>query len=79
MSHLKTVTVDVDVHVDLEDIATDDLIEELEDRPDATSRIPQAMLDMGRMYSLRLCGQKDHADREILESVWKFIDEGNWV
>ena len=75
MSTTKTICAEVEVDVSLSDFDTDDLIEELESR-EAGKAKDFRLFDFERLFTLRLCGQKDVADREALEALWSFIDRG---
>lgn len=68
---MPTVTVDVDV--DLDDYEDDDLIEEIERRGYAVTKMAAGLADLDHVEHLVICGQLDAAKAEALQLVGKAI------
>ena len=65
-----SITVNVDVDVDLSDIDTEELIDELESRGE-TRPIDLAGVDIERIRHLMMCGLVDQAKSE----AWQMIEK----
>ena len=66
----------VDVEIDLDDFATEDLVEELERRNDSIKRIPDDVIEqLEHIHRARLCGQpwEDDLDRFLKDTLGRAI------